>query len=82
MYFPVMKNEKVVDIYFSSINKENTLLGLYKLNNTAEEYNNIFSAFEKVFDHSNEEIFFKSGDVTDVGEVIIVGPRKPTNGQE
>ncbi|WP_430809273.1 hypothetical protein [Chryseobacterium arthrosphaerae] len=80
MYFPVMKNEKVVDIYFSSINKENTLLGLYKLNNTAEEYNNIFSAFEKVFDHSNEEIFFKSGDVTDVGEVIIVGPRKPTNG--
>ncbi|MGG7552809.1 hypothetical protein ACQ7CX_19535 [Chryseobacterium arthrosphaerae] len=80
MYFPVIKNRKVTDIYFSTINKENTLLGFYKLNNTAEEYNDIFSAFEKVFVHPNEKTFSKSEDVTDVGEVVIVGPRKPTNG--
>lgn len=80
MYFPVIKNEKVFDIYFSSINKENTLLGLYKLNNTAQEYNDIFSAFEKVFVYANKEIFSRGEDVTDVGEVVIIGPSNPTDG--
>ncbi len=80
MYFPVMKNEKVYDIYFSSINKENTLLGLYKLKNTVQEYNNIFSAFENVFNHPNDKLFSRNGGVTDIEEVVITGPSNPTDG--
>jgi hypothetical protein len=64
MYFPVIKNRKVTDIYFSTINKENTLLGLYKLKNTEQKYNDIFSAFERVVNRPNEKMFSKSGGVT------------------
>lgn len=74
MYFPVMKNNKVSDIYFSKINKENTLLGLYKLKNTVKEYHDIFSAFDKVFSLPNEKIFSKGGGVTEIDEVVITGP--------
>ncbi|WP_300690712.1 hypothetical protein [Chryseobacterium sp.] len=79
MYFPVMKNEKISDIYFSSINKENTILGLYKLKNTIPEYNDIFSAFERAFNHSNRNMFSRGQGVTDIEEVVITGPSNPSD---
>lgn len=80
MYFPVIKNRKVTDIYFSTINKENTLLGLYKLKNTVQEYNGIFSAFEEIFNRPNDQVFSKNTGVTDIEEVVITGPTNPSDG--
>lgn len=83
MYFPEIRNKKVINIYLSSINKKNTFLSLYKLNNSVEEYNDIFIAFENAYNslsgNVNEKILARS-ETTDVGEVIIKGPQKPTYG--
>ncbi|ASW73262.1 hypothetical protein IQ37_04055 [Chryseobacterium piperi] len=80
MYFPLMKEQKVIDIYYSKINKENTLLALYKLKNETSQYNNIFSSFEKVFNPSNDKMLSKSGGYHDIEEVVITGPSKPSEG--
>ena len=79
MYFPVIKNRKVSDIYYSTINKENTILGLYKLKNTEQEYNDIFSTFERVVNRPNEKIFSKSGGVNEIDEIVITGPSNPSD---
>lgn len=79
MYFPVMKNDKVSDIYFAIINRENTILGLYKLKNTEQEYNNIYSAFERVFDHAYNNIHSRGQGVNEIDEVVITGPSNPSD---
>lgn len=73
MYFPTVKNEQIHEIYYATINKQNTLLGLYKLKNTSKGYGEILTAFEKAY-KSGGNIVSKNGGVTDVGEVVITGP--------
>lgn len=78
MVFPKIKNEKVYELYFSTINKENTFLGLFKLENATEKYDEYFSAFENAYNYPNANITAnKYGGYGDIEEVIISGPLKP-----